>query len=58
MTLVRPVAAEPMPADWPDNDLIGDRAIVPPAQTVADARKRPQKYGCYDWWFCHKPLEE
>jgi len=47
-----------MPADWPNNDLIGDRVIVPPAQTVADARKRPQEYDCYDWWFCHKPLEE
>lgn len=29
-----------LPADWPHNDLIGDRVIVPPAQTVADARKR------------------
>jgi peroxiredoxin (alkyl hydroperoxide reductase subunit C) len=47
-----------MPADWPNNDLIGNRVIVPPAQTVADARKRPQEYDCYDWWFCHKPLEE
>ncbi len=47
-----------MPADWPNNDLIGDRVIVPPAQTVADARKRPQEYDCYDWWFCHKRLEE
>jgi peroxiredoxin (alkyl hydroperoxide reductase subunit C) len=46
-----------MPADWPNNDLLGDRVIVPPAQTVADARKRPEEYECYDWWFCHKALE-
>jgi peroxiredoxin (alkyl hydroperoxide reductase subunit C) len=45
-----------MPADWPSNDLLGDRVIVPPAQTVADARKRLEEYECYDWWFCHKPL--
>jgi peroxiredoxin (alkyl hydroperoxide reductase subunit C) len=31
-----------------------DRVIVPPAQTVADARKRPQEYECQEWWFCHK----
>ncbi len=47
-----------MPADWPNNELLGDRVIIPPAQTVADAAERPQKYECYDWWFCHKPLEK
>jgi peroxiredoxin (alkyl hydroperoxide reductase subunit C) len=47
-----------MPADWPNNDLLGDRVIVPPAQTVADARRRAEEYECYDWWFCHKQLEE
>jgi peroxiredoxin (alkyl hydroperoxide reductase subunit C) len=47
-----------MPADWPRNDLLGDRVIVPPPQTVEAARKRPQEYDCYDWWFCHKQLEE
>lgn len=47
-----------MPADWPNNELLGDRVIVPPAQTVADAAERPKQYDCYDWWFCHKPLEK
>lgn len=37
--------------------LLGDRVIIPPAQTVADAAERPQKYECCDWWFCHKELE-
>jgi len=46
-----------MPADWPNNELLGDRVIVPPAQTVADAAERPKQYDCYDWWFCHKPME-
>jgi peroxiredoxin (alkyl hydroperoxide reductase subunit C) len=46
-----------MPADWPNNELLGDRVIVPPAQTVADAAERRKQYDCYDWWFCHKPLE-
>jgi len=47
-----------LPADWPNNDLLGDRVIVPPAQTVADAAERPKQYECYDWWFCHKALDE
>jgi len=47
-----------MPADWPHNELLGDRVIIPPAQTVADAAERPKQYECYDWWFCHKELEK
>jgi len=45
-----------MPANWPENDLIGDRVIVPPANNVADSKTRLQKYDGYDWWFCHKSL--
>jgi len=47
-----------MPADWPNNTLLKDRVIVPPATNVSDADKRMQQYECYDWWFCHKPLEK
>jgi len=45
-----------MPANWPNNELIQDRVIVPPATDMATAEKRPQEYDCYDWWFCHKSL--
>ena len=45
-------------AGWPDNELIGDRIIVPPATDVETAKKRPDEYECFDWWFCHKPLEK
>jgi peroxiredoxin (alkyl hydroperoxide reductase subunit C) len=49
-----------VPAGWPNNELIGDRIIVPPAQDRATAKKRlnTKEYECYDWWFCHKPLEK
>jgi len=47
-----------MPADWPNNSLIGDRVIVPPAKTIKDAEERLKKYEGFDWWFCHKPLEK
>ncbi len=45
-----------IPANWPDNELVGDKVIVPPASTVKDAEERPKKYDCYDWWFCHKKI--
>lgn len=45
-----------MPANWPDNELIGDRVIIPPAATDKDADERLKKFDGYDWWFCHKEL--
>jgi peroxiredoxin (alkyl hydroperoxide reductase subunit C) len=50
-----------MPANWPNNELIGDRVIVPPADNLdaVKERKEQEKNGeieCYDWWLCHKKL--
>jgi len=45
-----------IPANWPNNELIKDRVIIPPASDVETAKKRPKEYECYDWWFCHKKL--
>ena len=45
-------------AGWPNNELIGDRIIVPPAKDEISAQKRLKEYECYDWWFCHKPFEK
>ncbi len=47
-----------MPANWPNNELVGDRVIVPPPTCMADAAKRMKEFEGYDWWFCHKPLEK
>jgi peroxiredoxin (alkyl hydroperoxide reductase subunit C) len=44
------------PANWPNNELIGDEVIVPPPRDVEAAEKRKDEYECYDWWFCHKKL--
>jgi len=46
-------------AGWPENELIGDRIIVPPPKHEQGARERmdDKSLECYDWWFCHKPLE-
>jgi len=46
-----------LPANWPNNELLGDEVIIPPASDCATAVKRPQEYECYDWWFCHKKLK-
>jgi len=45
-----------IPADWPNNEIIGDHVIIPPAADVKTAAERKGKEGCYDWWFCHKSL--
>ena len=47
-----------IPAGWPNNELIGDRIIVPPAKDEKTAAERVKQFECYDWWFCHKPLEK
>lgn len=46
-----------MPANWPNNELINDEVIIPPASDTRTAAKRKKEYDCYDWWFCHKKLE-
>ncbi len=45
-----------VPANWPNNELIQDRVIIPPASNQADAAKRLDEYEGFDWWFCHKAL--
>lgn len=52
-----------MPADWPNNELVGERVIIPPANSVDMAKERMKKakkgeFKCYDWWFCHKKLKK
>ncbi|BAT71146.1 peroxiredoxin [Thermosulfidibacter takaii ABI70S6] len=45
-----------IPANWPNNELIGEKVIVPPAADVKMAQERPKQFDCYDWWFCYKAL--
>lgn len=46
-----------MPANWPHNELIGDKVIIPPPTTVQEAEKVANMYNHYDWWFAYKSLE-
>ncbi len=45
-----------IPANWPNNELVADEVIIPPASDVETARQVVSQYECYDWWFCHKKL--
>jgi len=45
-----------MPANWPENELIKDNVIIPPASDEKTAEERTGSENCYDWWFCHKKL--
>jgi len=45
-----------IPANWPENELIKDQVIVPPASTVDQAHEIVKHHDCYDWWFCHKKM--
>ena len=42
------------PANWPENEIIKDHVIVPPAQDEKTAARRRNQKNCFDWWFCHK----
>jgi len=50
-----------MPANWPNNEIMKDHVIIPPAKDVKTAKERLKmakdgKFECYDWWLCHKKL--
>ncbi|MGM0468192.1 MAG: peroxiredoxin, partial [Promethearchaeati archaeon] len=49
-----------VPANWPNNELIGDHVIVPPAKDVKTAKERLEdpNITCFDWWLCHRPQRE
>jgi len=49
------------PANWPENEIVKDHVIIPPATTESEAQERLKKaelgeIECFDWWFCHKSL--
>ena len=50
-----------IPANWPNNDQLKNRVIIPPATDIKTAEERLAKakageFECYDWWLCHKEL--
>ena len=46
-----------MPENWPNNELIKDKVIIPPPKDFFEAQKRMNPKDSYDWWFTYKELE-
>jgi len=48
------------PENWPNNDFLHDRVIIPPPSDYKTAMERKKNVGkgkdCYDWWFCTKKI--
>lgn len=45
-----------LPENWPNNELIKDKVIIPPPKDVKDAEERMKNSEGYDWWFTYKSL--
>lgn len=45
-----------LPANWPNNELIGENAINPPPRNLADSRTRMDQFKGYAWWLTYKEL--
>ncbi len=51
-----------MPANWPNNEILKDHVIIPPATDIKTSKERIEdakkgEFECYDWWLCHKKLK-
>jgi len=40
------------PANWPENEIFGDKVIVPPAESCQQAKENTEKFECKDWYIC------
>jgi len=47
-----------IPANWPNNELIGDKVIIPPATDIKSAFYKKGRYDNFDWWFLYKDLNQ
>lgn len=48
-----------IPANWPENEIMEDHVIIPPAKDEKTAKERLRKaesgeMECFDWWLCHE----
>jgi len=47
-----------MPANWPNNEIVGDKVIIPPASDIKAAFYKKGRYDNYDWWFLYKDIDQ
>ncbi len=51
-----------MPHNWPNNEIVNDHVIIPPAMSEKEKEERLKdaekgEIECFDWWLCHKKLK-
>ncbi len=52
-----------MPENWPNNEWLGNKVIIPPANSVENIKKRldeakkDENIECLDWWFCTRKID-
>ncbi len=51
-----------IPHNWPNNEVVGDHVIIPPAMSEEEAEKRVKdaekgEIECLDWWMCHRKIK-
>ena len=44
------------PANWPNNELIQDQVIIPPASDETTAAERRGIANAFDWWFAYRKI--
>lgn len=45
-----------LPADWPYNELVQDKGLMPPPTNIQKAKEMADNPDSYDWWFSYKNL--
>lgn len=47
-----------LPANWPNNEVMGENVINPPPRNVKDSRSRMQQFKGLAWWLTYKEIPE
>jgi peroxiredoxin (alkyl hydroperoxide reductase subunit C) len=47
-----------MPANWPNNEIIGDKVLNPPPSNVKDSKVRLQQFKGYAWWLTYREIDK
>ncbi|MGC9166938.1 MAG: peroxiredoxin [Thermoplasmata archaeon] len=50
--------AAALPANWPENEIIGEKVLNSPPKDVKSADEVLKKYKGYDWWITYKEIPE
>ena len=58
-----PIKISGNPENWPNNEWLGNKVIIPPAnmwkisKKRLDEAKKDENIECLDWWFCTRKID-